>query len=269
MSNIEIKDKSEVGKLIKTAPFRKHVRKTEPHKHNSYFEIIYLSKGSGIHGIDYDKFTVQPPIIFFVRKEQVHHWDLLTEPDGYVILLKKGFVDKSLDNELKMLITKVSSLSCVQLNDNESIEQLFELLSKENNSENESNGLLLGGLLKALLAKILEVSMLQISNTKTDLFHSFRELLGQTAEIKNNVAHYADILNTTPQNLNAICRKAVNQSATEVLAEHIISEAKRLLFYTNLSVSEISFTLHFSDSSHFVKYFKRFTGYTPQAFRSI
>jgi AraC family transcriptional activator of pobA len=129
--------------------------------------------------------------------------------------------------------------------------------------------LLLGGLLKALLAKILEVSMLQISNTKTDLFHSFRELLGQTAEIKNNVAHYADILNTTPQNLNAICRKAVNQSATEVLAEHIISEAKRLLFYTNLSVSEISFTLHFSDSSHFVKYFKRFTGHTPQAFRSL
>lgn len=269
MSNIEIKDKSETDKLVKVAPFRKYIRKTEPHKHNSYFEIIYLSKGSGTHSIDYNTFTVQPPTIFFVRKEQVHHWDLLTEPDGYVIILKKAFVEKSLDKELRLLLTKVSSFSCLQLNDIELIERLFELLTKESNSVKASNILIFEGLLKALLAKIVEVSKLPIGKSKVDLFHSFRELLSQTAEIRNNVANYAELLNTTPQNLNAACRKAANQSATEVLAEHIISEAKRLLIYTNTTVSEISFTLHFTDSSHFVKYFKRYTGHTPQAFRRL
>lgn len=270
-SKLNIKDKSETGKLIKITPFRKDIRKTEPHKHNNYFEIIYLSKGSGTHSIDYNKYHVQPPVIFFVRKEQVHHWDLLTVPEGYVIILKKAFIEKSLDSELKTLLTKVSSLSSLQVKDNETINQIFAILTKENDTVNENSFPIVEGLLKALLAKVLEVAKPLISKVKikADLFQSFRELLSQNTEIKNNVTHYAGLLNTTPQNLNSACRKTVNQSAAEVLAEHIISEAKRLLIYTDNTVSEISFTLEFNDPSHFVKYFKRYTGLTPQVFRSL
>lgn len=270
-NNLQIKDKSETGKLIKITPFRKEIRKTEPHKHNSYFEIIYLSKGSGIHSIDYNKYKVLPPVIFFVRKEQVHHWELLTRPEGFVLILKKGFIDKSLDSELKTLLTKVSSLSSLQVKDTGIINQLFGLLAKENETANENSFPVLEGLLKALLAKILNVAKPLIGKTKikADLFQSFRELLSQTTEIKNNVAHYAGLLNTTPQNLNATCRKAVNQPAAEVLADYIISESKRLLIYTNNTVSEIAFALNFNDPSHFVKYFKRYTWHTPQAFRSL
>jgi AraC family transcriptional regulator, transcriptional activator of pobA len=270
-SSLQIKDKSETGKLIKVAPFRKDIRKTEPHKHNNYFEIIYLSKGKGIHSIDYKKYTVQPPVIFFVRREQVHHWNLLTVPKGYVLILKKGFIDKSLDSELRVLLTGVSSLSSLQVQDTDTINQLFQLLSKENEVANENSFALMEGLLKALLAKILEVAKPRMSKVKltADLFHSFRGLLSESAEIKNNVAYYAGRLNTTPQNLNTACRKAVNQSAAEVLAEHIINEAKRLLIYTDNTVSEISFNLDFNDPSHFVKYFKRHTMQTPKGFRSL
>lgn len=270
-SKLQIKDKSESGNFIKIALFKKDIRKTEPHKHNNYFEIIYLSKGSGIHSIDHNKYTVQPPVIFFVRKEQVHHWDLLTVPKGYVLILKKGFINKILDGELKALLTKVSSLSSLNVKDTDTINQLFRLLTKENDTTNENKFPIVEGLLKALLAKILEVAKPLISKVKLkpDLFQSFGELLTQSTEIKNNVAHYAALLNTTPQNLNTACRKAANQSATEVLAEHIISEAKRLLIYTDNTVSEISFALDFNDPSHFVKYFKRYTMQTPKAFRSL
>ncbi|MCX6313608.1 MAG: helix-turn-helix transcriptional regulator [Sphingobacteriales bacterium] len=270
-SKLNIKDKSETGKLIKIAPFRKEIRKTEPHKHNNYFEIIYLSKGSGKHTIDYNKYLVQPPVIFFVRKEQVHNWELLTKPEGYVLILKKAFIDKSLDSELKTLLTKVSSLSSLQIKDNETINQLFKILTKENDIVTENSFPIVEGLLKALLAKVLEVAKPLISKAKikADLFQSFRELLSQSTEIKNSVAHYARLLNTTPQNLNTSCRKSVNQPAAEILAEHIISEAKRLLYYTSNTVSEIAYALDFTDPSHFVKYFKRYTGYTPQAFRSL
>jgi hypothetical protein len=138
-SKLNLKDKSETGKLIKVAPFRKEIRKTEPHKHNSYFEIIYLSKGTGTHSIDYNKYKVQPPIIFFVRKEQVHHWDIKSIPDGYVLILKKGFIDKSLDSELKALLTKLSSLSSLQVKETGTINQLFQLLTKENDTANENS----------------------------------------------------------------------------------------------------------------------------------
>ena len=269
-SKLQIKDKSEAGKLIKIAPFRKDIRITEPHKHDNYFEIIYLSKGSGTHSIDYNKRKVQPPVIFFVRKEQIHHWHLLTVPEGYVLILKKGFIDKSLDGELKALLAKVSNISSLQLKDTTTINQLFQLLTKENDTANENSFLIIEGLLKALLAKILEVAkpLNRKVKVKAGFFQSFRELLSQGSEIKNDVAHYAGLLNTSPQNLNAVCRKAVNQSAAEILAEYIISEAKRLLIYTDNTVSEISFALGFKDPSHFVKYFKRYSGHTPQVFRS-
>jgi quercetin dioxygenase-like cupin family protein/AraC-like DNA-binding protein len=232
--NININNKSEKDKLIKVATFRKKIRKTEPHKHDNYFEIIYLSKGKGTHTIDHQQYTLQTPQIFLVRKEQVHHWDIASMPKGFVLILKKAFVEKSLDHELKILFEKVSVFNCLELSNVVTLEQLFDLLIKENNFT------ITEGLLKALLAKILEVTkpIDSITKIKTNLFHSFKELLNQNNTIKNNVTHYATLLNTTPQNLNAVCRKSAGKSAKEILLDYIISEAKRLLIYTNNTVSE-------------------------------
>ncbi|AZB20479.1 helix-turn-helix domain-containing protein [Chryseobacterium indologenes] len=262
--SISIKNKIETAETIKVSPFRKDIRKTEPHKHNSYFEIIYLQVGSGTHTIDHTEFPIAPPTIFFVRKEQVHHWDMTDTPDGYVLLLKKGFVDQSMDRELKNLLSKLSSLTCIHLREAESIDILFNLLTKEKDFT------VTEGLLKALFAKILIAAkplVIKINKTN-DIISLFRELLNLTTDLRNNVAYYAEKLHTTPQNLNIICRKSLNQSAAEVIAEHITSEAKRQLIYTERSVSEIAFSLNFNDTSHFVKYFKRFAGITPQAFRN-
>ncbi|PZF72559.1 AraC family transcriptional regulator [Taibaiella soli] len=262
---IQVKNKIESSSLLKVSPFRKEIRKTEPHKHNSYFELIYLSKGTGTHTIDHSTYNIQPPVIFLVRKEQVHHWDLSSEPDGFVIILKKGFLDQSLDSELKALLIKLSAHACMQVQDSVFIEQVFQLLASETNFHIQE------GLLKALFAKVSEVSLpvYQKVNKSVDLVTTFRELLSQKTGIKNNVAHYATLLHTSPQNLNAICRKATNQAASELLAEYIIAEAKRLLLYTNNSVAEIANSLDFSDGSHFVKYFKRYTTQTPSAFRKL
>ncbi len=268
-SKLNIKDKSDTGTLIKISPFRKDIRKTEPHKHNSYFEIVYLSKGKGVHYIDNNGYPIHPPIVFFIRKEQVHNWHITSSPDGYVLILKKTFVERSLDNELKKLLAKASTLSSTPVKNASAVNGLFKMLVSENNTSIEMNFTVIEGLLKALLAKILETAppYNQQNRYKLDLFESFREILYQRSEVKNNVAYYARLLNTTPQNLNAACRKAVNQSSTEILAERIISEAKRLLYYTDNTISEISLMLEFNDPSHFIKYFKRHAGLTPRAFR--
>ena len=102
---------------------------------------------------------------------------------------------------------------------------------------------------------------------KPDLFQSYLALLSGAPIVKNTVHHYAELLNTSPQNLNAACRKAADLAAADVLEEFIISEAKRLLHYTNNTVSQVAFSLDFTDASHFVKYFKRLTGQTPLGFR--
>lgn len=262
-SAISIKDNADVKKHIKTEAFRSSIRKTKAHKHKAYFEIVYLSKGSGTHTIDYDTYPIDGPVIFTIRQDQLHFWDITSKPEGYVSIIKKDFISNSLDGELKALLTELSSYNYLPLKNAQRITQLFEFLSTEENLT------AIEGLLKALIAKILEEAK-QLKNIKLPAkgeFQRFLEILSDAENLQNNVAYYAEQLHITPQGLNNICRQAVQHSASKVIADHIISEAKRMLIYTDLSVHQIGEQLHFKDPSHFVKYFKRYEEITPKQYR--
>jgi AraC family transcriptional activator of pobA len=266
-SNIKIKDKTKEHTSIKIDTFRKDVRKTSPHKHNSYFEIIYLTKGKGSHTIDTKEYEIKPPVIFTVRKEQVHFWDIQSEPEGFVLIIKKSFIDGCLDKEIKRLISELSSQTCLFPKDN-SVTDIFKILLKEHHENKSSNSPVIDGLLKALLAKFLESAAINPTKIiKNTVFEKFIDLLNRENKLTNKVNYYADLLSITPQNLNAVCRKEKEQSASKILSEYIINEAKRLLLYTDFTVSEISSKLDFKDNSHFSKYFKRHAENTPLGFR--
>lgn len=132
-AQLQVKDKIESDRFLKAAAFRKGTRKTEPHKHNSYIELVYLSAGCGYHSIDNRRYEVRPPVLFFIRQDQVHHWDLEegAAPEGWVLILKKIFFDQSLDGELKDLLEKVSQSSCIYLQDAAVIDQLLRLIEQE------------------------------------------------------------------------------------------------------------------------------------------
>lgn len=271
MQTIKINDKTESKRRIKVATFKKEVRKTQPHKHNNYFEIVYLSQASGYHTIDLETYSIKPPMVFLIRKDQMHYWDIQSEPFGYVIIIKKSFVDDSSDLEMKYLFSEISKSTCIIPENHTVIEQILELMTKEYSLPQYNGGdMVLEGLLKALLAKLNQIPRPQHDHftKQSNLFESYKSLLNQSDKLINHVAHYANLLNTTPQNLNAICRKEGQISAAKLLSECIIIEAKRLLNYTDLTISEIGITLGFTDNSHFTKYFKRYTQKTPTAFRS-
>jgi AraC-like DNA-binding protein len=270
-NSIHINNKIQEDKVLKASAFKKEIRVTRPHKHSSYFEIIYLSKGTGAHYIDSQRHEVVPESIFFVRKEQIHYWELTSEPDGYVVIIKKGFVDQSLDKEIKSLLYQLSKTPVLHLKQTGSINKLFDILVDEASIDENSSNRVIEGLLKALLAKILAEGQYPYSDNKQiekGLCHDFCELLNHEKTLQNSVAYYAGKLNTSPQNLNLACKKEMNTTASNVLGEFIINEAKRLLVYTDNTVAEIAFILNFNDASHFVKYFKRFTSHTPQNYRT-
>ena len=146
---------------------------------------------------------------------------------------------------------------------------LFELMVQSIDTKEHNNSSYLNGLLKALLARIVMKSTYaeQPQFFQHHLFSQLNELVSNELELYNSVSYYAKKLNCTPQNLNAMCRKELNISASEFLSKRIISEVKRLLIYSNLSVSEIGNQLHFKDSSHFSKFFKKHTSLTPKDYR--
>ena len=273
ISEFEVKDKINANDIIKISVFKKEIGKTAPHKHNNYYEIIYLSKGCGSHTIDSQKFLIKPPTLFIIRKEQVHHWNIENEAEGFVIIIKKSFIEGNLDKEITQLFSKISAFTCMHPKDATTIEQLLELLNKESQEMDDGQSMILRiGLLKALFAKILQSEPVPITKLKVFnnmRFQMFIDLLTDEKVIINKVDYYATLLNTTPQNLNAICRKEAEKSASQIISEFMIVEANRFLLYTDLTISEISHSLEFKDISNFTKYFKKHTSYTPTNFRKL
>ncbi|QZE15388.1 helix-turn-helix transcriptional regulator [Halosquirtibacter laminarini] len=263
---IDRKNKLPAKTPFKIAPFRKHIRKTKAHIHHGYLEIVFLHSAKGTHTIDEQAYPTTQPSIFVITYGQVHHWDILTEPSGFVILIQKDFLDLCQDPQLESLTQNITEHDCIPLSYNETIHQLFSILYQERNSLNTH---FRDHILKALYTKVLEHAPThKTANPNRQDYHHFFLLVNKHHKKEKKVQFYAFMMNTTPQNLNAICRKAVGFTASQIIADVTIKEAKRQIKYTQHSVSEIAYNLNFKDPSHFVKYFKRYTQTTPNEFRN-
>lgn len=263
------KNKTLDGEYLKVSPFRSHIRKTNAHKHKSYYELVFLTDGSGIHSIDGVDFEIVPPMIFGIRQDQIHFWDIKSEPKGYVLIIKKEYIHSTPDSRIKKLISVLSLYNCFKIKD-DSLLFLFDLLCQETQKRNIQNIDCIDGLLKTILSKILvyKPNSNFVENVSNPVYNAFKELLMNERPLFNKVKDYANKLNTTPQNLNHICRNEVDKSGAEVVSEYLISESKRLLIYSDSPINEICYSMGFKDNSHFSKYFKKFTGLTPTEFRN-
>lgn len=263
IKKIAVKNKLEHQRLIKVAPFDLSKNITRPHKHNGYLELVFLSSTSGQHVIDGRKSKIETPCLLVIRKGNVHHWELANPVRGFVLLVKDEFVNQSLDFEINRLVDEISRRDTIYFKEASTIENLLGILAVEDNKICQE------GLFKVILTKALEnTASSKPSKTKQqNIYERFCGLLNQDVRVMNQVAYYAAKLHTSPQNLSMACKKNTNLTASEVIAGYIIKEAKRLLFYTSNSISEIAYELGFSDKSNFSKYFKRYTGITPTAFK--
>jgi AraC-like DNA-binding protein len=268
-TELPIKDKSGGRSPIKIAPFKSTTRRTEPHRHNGYFELIYLTAGEGVHAIDHRQYVVTPPTLFVIRKDQVHCWDLTSPGEGYVLILRKELVDQIKDRQLRGLFAAISKHNCLHLENARSVTPLWEILLDTLPPGRDTIPEAAEWLLKALLGLLMEKTkpMVRPVRDSGGFYEQFLHLLEEGSNLKRTVRYYAALLHTTPQNLNNACRKTAGRSATDVLEEALLDEARRLLLYTPGTVAEIAFALDFKDPSHFVKYFKRLTGQTPHSFR--
>ncbi|MDZ7606171.1 MAG: AraC family transcriptional regulator [Cyclobacteriaceae bacterium] len=266
--DIAVKKKLESEQLFKISRFKEVIKRTKPHKHDAYFELIYLSEGAGFHWIDTKKFQITPPVVFFLSG-QLHYWEMTAIPKGYVMLFREGFF---LQKDLLNLIRSLEDTVFVNPSQDDNLDFIFGEMEKEFRNPSLNSIELIKGYLRVALVKLLrhkEQMNVADSSHGQEVFRKFQHFIYQANPVSNlKVNQAANHLGLSPQNLNAICRKVSGKSASELITEQVILEAKRYLIHSDKNISEIAFTLNFSDPSHFVKYFKKAAGETPQTFRS-
>ncbi|UUZ90574.1 AraC family transcriptional regulator [Paenibacillus sp. P25] len=70
-----------------------------------------------------------------------------------------------------------------------------------------------------------------------------------------------------PSYLSQLFKQEMNRKFSDYVAEARMEEAKRLLSWTSLRISEIADRLGYADISYFSGSFKKWTGRTPLDFR--
>lgn len=246
----------------------------EPHRHSSYV-LVFFTKGSGTHEVDFDVFSIQPGSMFFLQPGQMHHWNLSDDVEGFVIFYsqemynlyfgQKTIADypfySSVDNKPEMVF-EVSELKAIL--------PYFESLIVET----QSNQLLKQDKIMNLLDIIhIEIAR-KYSETHLHEAHSynvkiknFEVLLENNFKTEKAPFFYASQLNITLKHLNRICNEMLQKTTTEVITARIILEAKRMLMDKKFTVNEIATELGFDDYSYFTRLFKKHTGMTPTDFR--
>ncbi|MNI59062.1 HTH-type transcriptional activator Btr [compost metagenome] len=67
--------------------------------------------------------------------------------------------------------------------------------------------------------------------------------------------------------LSQLFKKETGLAVSDYIQRERIEEAKRLMEWPGISLSDIATRLHFNDQSYFTKVFKKYTGITPKQFR--
>ncbi|MDX8354011.1 helix-turn-helix domain-containing protein [Cognatiyoonia sp. IB215182] len=97
---------------------------------------------------------------------------------------------------------------------------------------------------------------------------AFCALLEESYRQPWTVAHYASRMGLSASHLTRICRAVLDAPPNALVRQRRILEAKRLLEYTPLPLSEIAHRSGFRDTAFFSRTFKVFVGVSPNAFRS-
>jgi AraC-like DNA-binding protein len=84
---------------------------------------------------------------------------------------------------------------------------------------------------------------------------------------ERQVQFYACQMNKPPKTISNIFSLYFKKTPLQVIHERIITEAKRLFYYTDKSVKEIADELGFEDAGHFSKLFKNVTALNPSDFK--
>ena len=242
----------------------------------SFYEIIFITEGSGKLALDEHKVSIQPKTIIFTSPGQVRRWEIEEEVKGFTLFFEKDFLQLFFSDELflyrfqyfhqyshpaEMQTERIPFVKCLQLL--QEIEKEFEQI------QNDSTHLIRSILYQLLI--ILNRYYGGSYNVQTDTyvhpdFYRFRSILEKKILEEQTVEGYARMLNISPGFMNKLCRQFSGMSAQQMVHHKMVSEIKKQLHH-NKSSKEICYELGFSDPSNFNRFFKKITQITPHQYR--
>jgi AraC-like DNA-binding protein len=246
------------------------------HRHD-YFEIFCL-EGGGSHFNDFEVFPITSPTLVFVTPGQVHQWHDVERLRGWSACFTQEFFDGDSPPPSPLLKhafwypSDTPPVLALQAEDAGGIEALFADLEREFVGKAEGYESALGALLRVLFVRAERLYLAAIPcappGHSPALAREFRLVLERHFRTTQSVSDYARLLGVSADHLSQVIHQGTGKPAGEIIRQRILLEAQRLLSHTEMSVSEVAYSLNFQDPAYFSRFFRRLTGHSPGEFRS-
>lgn len=246
---------------------------TIDHVHqDNYYMFIFLEKGKYKACIDFNEYQLDETSITIITPGQVHFNIEYENVTGWFLA-----VDTLLINDaFKEVFEKVSIANSVIVPDKDTVQDIKSCLLILNRKIQNQKDFLEQTLLYALISSYIGLIAGIYNNTVFNSFnkrptiitHQFKRILANNYKIIKSPAQYASKLNLSLSYLNEVVKGTTGFSVSQWIQNEVILQAKRLLFYTNLSIKEIASKLGYDDYAYFTRLFTRIVEIPPTQFRA-
>jgi AraC family transcriptional activator of pobA len=246
----------------------RHIEK--PHQHD-FFIIILFDQAKGIHNIDFIDYTIGNKQVHLLFPGQVHTWNIEPNTTGYQLMIDRDFFERFYPR-FRFSFAAYQKHPIIELSPEsfQLIHYEFDAIKNELESENPLHELMSSR--AAVIASIVSKEAFKVFENP-EIYQveprivTFQQLINTHFKEEKRVSFYAEKLHISANYLNIRCKKHLKISATQLIQQRTILEAKRLLKSTALSVKEIAYELGFMDHAYFSNFFKVQAGTTPTDFR--
>ena len=97
---------------------------------------------------------------------------------------------------------------------------------------------------------------------------AFAHLVEDKFHTGQTLNDYAETLGVTPTHLTRVCQKLNGISASKLLQNRILAEARRELLLSDDKIQDVSAALGFTSPAYFTRLFTQKLGITPKQYRN-
>lgn len=245
----------------------------------NYYSIILIERGNIQLKIDLDSYQLSPQTAICLSPYQPFLMTSNEEIIGYVLHFHPDFFcTYRHQNEIEtegVLFNNFSSEPFFQVsNSSKLIDHILSMNSEIQENRIGINEVIISSLKIFLINLIREkqdaTKLLNTSkvNEKRIVMQRLVDSIEENFRSIHTAGEYAQLLYTTPQQLNKVVKTRCNISLSQLIANRIIIEAKRELYLTSKPVKIISNELGYTDEFYFSRFFKKQVGVSPKIYRS-
>lgn len=257
----------------------------ERHRH-TFFELIYILKGTGKHCINGNNFTYRDENLFLIRPEVPHHFKveettsfLLIKFHSIYLNAQKATEDHS---DLGDWIRKMEyifqnsddQLGCVLRNhaDKPLVRMLADTIMHEYVNQSPWHKELIQQLINTMITIVARnISMVRYTDEPVAARLSQQMLVYIQRNIyapeKLKMDEIAKHFNLSHNYVSEYFRKHIGETLQHYIIKYKLKLAEVRLQFSDMRINEIAYELGFTDESHLNKMFRKYNGLTPTAFR--